>query len=145
MAEQSEAPISGACFCGAVRFEVDLPSLFCAHCHCSMCRRNHGAGFVTWFAVPYTQFRITRGSGQLRRFVSSDHGTRSFCGICGSSLFCESTRHPEHIDIVLANMESPIDRAPQMHVFFSDRAPWIEVGDSLPRLGGESGLEPVDE
>jgi hypothetical protein len=42
-------------------------------------------------------------------------------------------------------MESSIDRAPQMHVFFSDRAPWIEVGDSLPRLGGESGLEPVDE
>jgi hypothetical protein len=110
-----------------------------------MCRRNHGAGFVTWFGVPYTQFRIVRGSSQLRRLVSSDHGTRSFCGICGSSLFCESTHHPEHLDIVLANMESPIDRKPEMHVFFSDRAPWVEVADSLPKLGGASGLEPVEE
>jgi hypothetical protein len=110
-----------------------------------MCRRNHGAGFVTWFAVPYAQFRIVRGSGQLRRFVSSDHGTRSFCGICGSSMFCESTRHPEYIDIVLANMESPIDREPQMHIFFSDRAAWVHVADSLPKLGGESGQEPTEE
>lgn len=145
MSEEQRTTVSGTCFCGAVGFEVDLPSLFCAHCHCSMCRRNHGAGFVTWFGIPYRQFRILRGSGQLRRFVSSNHGTRSFCGICGSSLFCESTRHPEHLDIVLANMEGPIDRKPELHVFFSDRAPWIEISDSLPKLGGESGMEPVEE
>jgi hypothetical protein len=145
MAHDSKTTVSGACLCRAVGFEVDLPSLFCAHCHCSMCQRNHGAGFVTWFGVPYTQFRIVRGSGQLRRFASSDHGTRSFCGICGSSLFCESTRHPEHLDIVLANMQGPIDRAPEIHVFFSDRARWIEVTDSLPKLGGESGLDPIKE
>jgi hypothetical protein len=108
-----------------------------------MCRRNHGAGYVTWFAVPRGQFSLEAGEAQLQRFRSSDHGTRSFCARCGSSLFCESTRHPDKIDIVLANMEAPIDRDPQLHVYFDDRVSWIHVEDGLPRLGGATGLEPL--
>jgi hypothetical protein len=109
-----------------------------------MCRRGHGAGFVTWFAVPRDQFELSAGGSDLVRYASSDHGTRSFCGRCGSSLFCESTRHPDQIDIVLANMEGPIDRLPQVHVYFDDRASWVAVEDGLPRLGGNSGLEPIE-
>jgi hypothetical protein len=109
-----------------------------------MCRRSHGAGVVTWFAVPYGQFEILEGAEALVRHRSSDHATRSFCGRCGSSLFFETTQHPEKIDIVLANMHGPIDREPQLHAHFSDRAAWVEVHDTLPRLGGASGLEPLD-
>jgi hypothetical protein len=139
-----DARIPGSCFCGAVRFEVALPTLFCGHCHCSMCRRSHGAGFVTWFAVVRAQFRLASGSADLVRYASSDHGTRSFCGRCGSSLFCESSRHPDQIDIVLANMDGPIDRAPQVHIYFDDRASWVVADDRLPRLGGSTGLEPIE-
>jgi len=135
--------VQGACFCGAIRFAVELPTLFCGHCHCTMCRRAHGAGYVTWLGVPTERFKIVAGGPQLVRFRSSDHGTRSFCGTCGSTLFCESTRHPEQIDIVLANMQGAIDRPPQFHVYFDDRADWIHVGDDLPRLGGSTGLEPA--
>ena len=135
--------VSGSCFCGAVRFSVRLPTLFCGHCHCSMCRRSHGAAFVTWFAVPRSQLVLEDGEAALARFESSDHGTRSFCSRCGSSLFCESTRHPDQIDIVLANMHGAIDRAPQLHVYFDDRASWVVVEDGLPRLGGVTGLEPI--
>ena len=40
--------VSGGCLCGAVRFTAKLPSKWCAHCHCSLCRKAHGAGYVTW-------------------------------------------------------------------------------------------------
>jgi hypothetical protein len=40
-------------------------------------------------------------------------------------------------------MHAPIDRRPEMHVYFSDRAPWIDVRDDLPRLGGPTGMEPI--
>ena len=53
--------VTGSCLCGAVRFSARLPSLFCAHCHCSMCRRSHGAGYVTWFAVPRARLRLDAG------------------------------------------------------------------------------------
>ena len=134
--------VQGGCFCGAVRFAVDLPTLFCAHCHCSMCRRMHGAGYVTWFVVSNERFTILAGAQQLGHFRSSEHGTRRFCGTCGSSLFFESTDRPGQIDIVLANMDGAIDRQPECHVFFDDRAEWVRVGDDLPRLGGTTGMEP---
>ena len=138
-----EDRVKGACLCGAVEFSVALPTLFCGHCHCSMCQRNHGAAYVTWFGVPWEQLTIEKGQDALVRHASSEHGTRSFCGECGSSLFCESTQHEDHVDIVLANMNGEIDRAPQFHIFWDDRAKWTEVGDELPRLGGESGQEPT--
>jgi hypothetical protein len=141
--DMADSMISGSCLCGTVRFGVRLPSLFCGHCHCSMCRRNHGAGFVTWFAVPRAQLEVQAGARELRRYSSSTHGSRSFCGRCGSSLFCESEKHPEQVDIPLANVDAPIDRLPQVHVYFDDRAPWVEVSDDLPRLGGKSGMEPL--
>src|SRR5262249_35191119 len=116
---QSTVPgdsVTGSCLCGAVRFRVTLPTLFCAHCHCSLCPRNHGAAYVTWFGIARERLALEAGADVLVRHLSSEHGSRSFCGRCGSSLFCESTRHPDHVDVVLASMLGPIDRAPAMHV-----------------------------
>jgi hypothetical protein len=133
----------GSCYCGEVRFTVALPSLFCAHCHCSMCRKLHGAAFVTWFSVPSAQLALATRKASLVRYPSSDHATRSSCAGCGTPLFFESLHRPEHIDIVLASMHDPIDRKPHVHVFFDDRATWTVVDDDLPRLGGSTGLEPI--
>jgi hypothetical protein len=134
--------VAGGCLCGAVRFSVRLPSLACVHCHCSMCRRNHGAGYVTWFAVPPERLAVTRGTEALVRYPSSEHGSRSFCRRCGSSLFCENAQHPDRVDIPLGAMDAPIDRAPQVHIHVDSRAEWVAIGDRLPRLGGKTGLEP---
>jgi hypothetical protein len=133
----------GRCLCGAVRFEFALPTVFCAHCHCSMCRLNHGASYVTWIGVKRDGFKLLSGEEALARYPSSDHGTRSFCGHCGSSLLCESTRRSDVVDVVLANVEGPIDNPPQLHVYFDDRADWTVVGDDLPRFGGPTGMEPI--
>ena len=135
--------IRGGCLCGTVRFIVTMPTLFCGHCHCSMCRRNHGASYVTWIAVARAQLSVDTGRDQLTRYQSSEHGSRDFCRRCGTSLFCESSRHPEVVDIPLANMDGPIDREPESHIYFDDRAAWTVVADGLPRLGGRSGLEPT--
>ena len=136
--------ISGSCLCGAVVFTVTPPTIFCGHCHCSMCRRSHGAAFVTWFGVSRSQFRVVTGQTDLVRYQSSEHAVRSFCRRCGSSLFSESSRHPDQIEVVLANVHDPIDRLPEAHVFFDDRATWLTVHDDLPRMGGVSGFSPIE-
>jgi hypothetical protein len=108
-----------------------------------MCRRNHGAAFVTWFGVGTDQLTIDEGSAYLVRHASSEHGSRSFCSRCGSSLFCDHSDQPGRVNVVLAAMEAPIDREPEVHTFFDSRAPWITLADSLPRLGGKTGVEPL--
>ena len=136
-------PVHGSCLCGAVRFAIELPVLFCGHCHCSMCRRAHGASYVTWIGLPRERFSFLAGAERLVRYHSSDHGVRSFCGTCGSTLFCELTTHPGVIDIVLANLDDTSDIVPQAHFYFDDRAAWTRVGDELPRFGGNTGIEPL--
>ncbi len=135
---------SGACLCGVVQFTIELPTVFCGHCHCSMCRRNHGAGFVTWIGARREGFSVDAGTDALVRYQSSPKGSRTFCGRCGTSLFCENAQHPELVDIPLANLADPIDREPSMHFYFDHRADWVVVKDALPRLGGESGFEPLE-
>jgi hypothetical protein len=135
------ASVRGSCLCGSVSFEVALPTLFCAHCHCTLCQRAHGAGYVTWLGVPRDQCHLESGAELLTRYASSDHGTRSFCARCGSALFFESTEYSDQLHIVLANLHGPIDREPEMHVHFGSSAPWTRVEDGLPRFGGESGMK----
>ena len=80
----TDKPVQGACLCGAVRFQISPPTLFCGHCHCTMCQRNHGAAYVTWFGVANSQTEILEGEEILTEFVSSDHGSRTFCSRCGT-------------------------------------------------------------
>jgi hypothetical protein len=137
-------PIRGQCLCGEVRFEITPPTNWCAHCHCSMCRRAHGASYVTWVGVPEGQFRITAGSERLVRYQSSGEAWRRFCGTCGSSLFFEGTRWPSEVHVAVGNLLDPLDRAPKGHAYFDDRAAWVAVNDGLPRFGGPSGNTPLD-
>jgi hypothetical protein len=88
---------------------------------------------------------MVSGNEHLKVYHSSDHGRRSFCDVCSSSLFCESTHHPEVIDIVLANLNGKIDREPQAHYYFSDRVDWVPLADSLPRFGGVTGTERLEK
>ena len=139
MGEQAS---QGACLCGAVQFAVDGPLERVAHCHCTICQRAHGAAFVTWAALPEARVRVTAGADRLEHYRSSEIGTRSFCRTCGSSLFCTLTTHPGVIDVALACLVSDHGAVPRAHVFWDDRAGWIEITDSLPRLGGAKGTEP---
>jgi hypothetical protein len=134
---------TAACLCGAVKIELAFPTNWVAHCHCSMCRRAHGAPFVTWASVPRDQLRVVEGSAILRRYPSSPEATRSSCGTCGSPMLFESTRWSGEIHVAVGCIRDPLDRAPQVHAFFSDKAEWIGVHDELPRRGGKTGVEPL--
>ena len=138
------ASMRGTCLYGGVTFGAVGAPAFVNNCHCSMCRRMHGAAYVTWIELPSEQLRVVEGADALCEFASSEHGRRSFCTSCGSALFCRIDARPDHVDVVMANLEGQLDFAPQLHIFWDDRADWTVVGDELPRLGGKTGMERVD-
>ena len=72
----------GTCLCGAVRYEIAGPFNMMAHCHCSMCRKHHGAPFATFVAAPFDGFRWLSGEQALGRYRSSEQGARTFCATC---------------------------------------------------------------
>lgn len=74
----------GRCLCGSISFQGELPSLWVAHCHCTMCQRQAGAAFVTWVGLDAARIHIEDPEGQLRWYASSPGAERGFCARCGS-------------------------------------------------------------
>lgn len=125
--------LSATCLCGAVRFNAELPSKWVAHCHCSYCRRAHGAPFVTWVGFAAEQFSLDEGSEQPRWYESSPGARRASCPTCGTPMFFESTRWPGEVHIARALIDGPLDKEPAAHVFYEAHVPWLDIGDDLPK------------
>ena len=123
--------VTGSCLCGAVSFELKLPSKWCGHCHCSQCRRAHGAGYVTWVGFESDHFLLKRGDHHLEWYESSPGARRGFCRQCGSSMLFESDRWPGETHVALAIIEGPIDREPTGNAFFDTHVDWMPIDRSL--------------
>src|SRR5512142_435587 len=61
----SDGKLRGKCLCGAVQYEVEGEPEWVAHCHCSLCRRHHGAAYGTYAGYPPARFRLTAGEAEL--------------------------------------------------------------------------------
>jgi len=92
-----------------------------------LCRRAHGAAFVTWIGVAAERFELVQGADRLQRYRSSAEATRSFCGACGSTLLFESSRWPGEVHVALANVEGPVDRTPETDVYWADHVEWGDL------------------
>lgn len=96
-----------------------------------MCRRAHGAAFVTWVGVEASKATILDPEQRLAWYKSSAEAERGFCARCGSSLFFRSSKWPGELHLAVANFSDPMDRAPQAHVNYDTRVDWFSVNDDL--------------
>jgi len=122
----------GRCLCGALNYELDGPFSAMMHCHCSMCRKQHGTGFATFVMAPVAGFRWVSGEDRLLRYQSSPKGMRSFCTVCGSA---GPAVMPEFGIAVApaASLEGDLGIKPQSHLFVGSKAPWDAITDALPQ------------
>ena len=127
------AKVQAACLCGATRLDLALSSKWLAYCHCSMCRRAHGAPFVTWAGFPSAQVSVAPGASEPAWYASSPGTRRGFCARCGSPMLFESDRWPGEVHVARALIEGELDRAPAAHVFYETHVPWLDVADALPK------------
>ena len=59
-------------------------------------------------------------------------------------MFFAGNRWPGEIHIALAVMDGPVDRDPSVHTYWEEHVPWVQLGDTLPRRGGPTGIEPLE-
>ncbi|MBL8287327.1 MAG: GFA family protein [Rubrivivax sp.] len=125
--------VRGSCLCGSVRFSAELPTKWVAHCHCTFCRRAHGAPFVTWAGFASSAFALEPGSLQPGWYESSPGARRAHCPRCGTPMLFESARWPGEVHVARALIEAPLDKEPGAHVFYETHVPWLQVQDALPK------------
>ena len=122
----------GTCLCGALQYELAPPFSMMMHCHCSMCRKHHGASFATFVAAPFASFEWISGEELVARYKSSEHGERSFCPRCGS---VAPLLMPEAGFAIApaGNLDGDPGIRPQAHMFVASKTPWYTIADSLPQ------------
>ena len=136
----------GSCLCGVVCFEIDAFLESAAHCHCSMCRKFHGAAYATFASVEHSKFHLLGGEDALSHYVASNGTTRSFCRHCGSSLMFASPRAPADVrEVALAALDGPVPVVPDAHIFVDSCVNWVAFGDALPRFRQGRGSEKAQQ
>jgi hypothetical protein len=127
----SRANLQGGCLCGAIRYEVEGALGEASNCHCSMCRRFHGAAFATYAKVDPAKFQWLQGQSLLRVYETSANVGWAFCSVCGSSLgLPENGRLGS---IAIGTIEGDPGVRPSYHMFVGSKAPWYEITDELPQ------------
>jgi hypothetical protein len=117
-----------------VKFEIDefMPQV--AHCHCSMCRKFHGAAYATFAGVNRSKFRWMQGEDALKGYTAENGTTRTFCRHCGSSLTFASPRASgEVMEIALGAMDEDIPVKPNAHIFVASGTNWTVLSDDIPQ------------
>lgn len=131
----------GSCLCGRIRFQVLDFAGAAAHCHCTMCRKFHGAAFATLASVNEASLRWISGEDCLKFYTAANGTIRGFCGECGSSILFKTPRAPAGIvEIAVGTMDVDIPVTPSAHIFVESRANWDCCRDGLPghRRGRDS-------
>ncbi len=124
----------GSCLCGGVVFELECFVQNTTHCHCSMCRKFHGAAFATYGVVPREKFHWLSGESLLRHYQAKNNTVRTFCGHCGSSLMYQTEPGSAYLDIALGTLDESVTVAPEAHIYTASKAEWFTITDVLPQF-----------
>ena len=135
MQDKTNAHLKGSCLCGAVKYQVTKLEPKMAHCHCTMCRKFHGAAFSTFGEALTENFTWLQGESYLKSFTAENGTTRQFCSQCGSSLtFASSTNTGSTVEFSLATLDTPILERPDAHIHCQSKADWYEITDELTQF-----------
>ena len=134
--------MTGRCECGRVQFEIGSEIEDYSHCHCSQCRRLHGAAYVTFAGVKRDGFRYTSGEADIGQYSSSKKNDRVFCTICGSSILVIPNPEPDMLYVAMGVIDGNPPHPPAYHIFVKSKAEWHDITDDAPMYGEYSDEYP---
>ena len=123
--------INGGCVCGKLRYEIAGPVSSADHCHCSLCRRQHGAAFATYADFKPGRFSWVSGEKYLKVYELASGAGWCFCSECGSSL--AASEKGVITSVTLGSVDGDPGIKPDAHIYVGSKAIWYEISDDLPQ------------
>src|SRR6266849_2337808 len=126
--------VRGSCLCGGIHYEITGTLYESRNCHCSMCRKAHGAAFRSRARCRSNYFHGISGEHLLTFFESSPGNHRGFCRICGSPILPKFDDDRSVISLPLGALDDDPGIQPEMHVHVASKAAWFAISDDLPQF-----------
>ena len=127
------ANLTGTCWCGNVRFEVEVPFIRVTACHCTYCKKISGGGGTASGRARTEDVLILEGRELITSYEPDEGTTKSFCSRCGTNLFGGGWPESEFTSVRLSALDEPFEGPIEAHTFVRSLAPW----EVLPDDGAE--------
>jgi hypothetical protein len=132
-----DAPLTGSCACGTVRFEVTAPFATAGYCHCTRCQRRSGVPWTMNAMTSAGAVRVVAGDAALRTWRPEGGFPKHFCGECGGHVVAGELEGDGMVGVRFGALHADPGIAPEWRQWVDSNPPWIEIpDDGLPRYGG---------
>jgi hypothetical protein len=131
--KKPDLPLTGGCFCGAVRYRIDDFPLLLYACHCRQCQRQSGSAFAMSMPVATSAFHIVKGKPKAwQRPTESGEAvvTSWFCENCGGRMYGERNTRPDSINVRAGTLDDTTWLVPAAHFFMESAQPWETIQDT---------------
>ncbi len=124
--------ITGECFCGDIKYEVNGALRDARSCHCSRCRKAFSAQASAYALVDAETFTWLSGKGLLTSYVGSHGFGLQFCSQCGSTL-CGIYNDVIHgVTLGCVNDDPKIELG--RHIYVGSKASWEVMPEGVTQF-----------
>ena len=121
--------ITGECFCGAVKYQLDGALRDAKSCHCSRCRKAFSAQASSSAMVEPQDFAWKSGEELLTTHMVEHGFGLQFCSVCGSTV-C-TVHNGEIYQVTLGCVNGDPDIEIGKHIFVGSKAAWEIIPENV--------------
>ena len=132
--------ITGGCYCGAVRYEMNGDPQASLQCHCRECQYISGGFPAALLLVSLDSFQLS--SGEMKQFRRPDleHPvTRHFCENCGTGVASETPNRPGSIVIKAGTFDDPSAFNPAVAIYTCDKQDYHHIPEDMTSFDKRPG------
>lgn len=124
--------ITGECFCGEVKYQVDGRLHDAISCHCSRCRKAFNSQASAYALVDPSEFKWLSGQDLLTSYVGNHGFGLQFCSKCGSTLcgIFSGVVHGVTLGCVNGDPEIEIGK----HIYVGSKAKWEIIPEGVSQF-----------
>lgn len=127
--KESQTTLTGECFCGAIKYEINGRLRDARSCHCRDCRKAFSAQASAYALVNAEEFSWVSGENLLTTYESKKGEGLLFCSICGSTLCGTFNGVIQGLTLGCVNGDPEIEIG--MHIYVGSKANWEIIPEGV--------------
>ncbi|PCJ22042.1 MAG: aldehyde-activating protein [Gammaproteobacteria bacterium] len=121
--------ITGECFCGEVKYQLEGRLRDARSCHCSRCRKAFSAQASAYALVDASAFSWLLGQDLLTSYVGQQGFGLQFCSQCGSTLVGVFKGVVHGVTLGCINGDPDIEIG--KHIYVGSKAKWEVIPEGV--------------
>ncbi|TCT13367.1 hypothetical protein EDC22_101231 [Tepidamorphus gemmatus] len=124
---------SGACACGAIRYETRSEPIFENHCQCLDCQKRSGTGHGSYLTFPRRADVTLTGEAKTWDIIADSGNVKShaFCPTCGTPVYLTFAAMPDLFTVHASSLDDPAMFKPQVVTYGMRAHAWDRLDPSL--------------